>query len=502
MDHLIGDGLSDQEFIFWRSAVTIDAFTRKCVSDTLDGLRDGLSHFSGPSRTAVIFSIVPGDPFHICDPQNLLRGHEPKIRKLFIERTNWESQHAIGRDKRRFGYMLPEENPDLTGLISWGGRSSSVFYQMWFSEHHPDMCAVGPTERWLEHAAWRFSHDIANEKELYTGISGSFLREYARHAIRDYIVDRMNVELGWDCQLRVYPILDAILAISRTREERVMPDGKLVFSERRHLTGIRFLARFPEMEQPLIDNFKHVRKLLQAAEESDRMLVSDGQHIVGISNNSLLLLPQFFLTADFKGTHGYLSVNNETVCSFSDGNFLSTTRRAKLVQVEEALLEADLDPIDGNHLFKIIAALVHHAQKTKIGCTLVVDLNAPPLSIPGQRLAQPIDLHQSHPLDLAKSLLKVDGALHIGRDLHMHGFACLLDGRAIPGEDRSRGARFNSALRFTAEQRNIIVVVVSADRPVSIIQEGIEVSAQCQWKPVTNSLMEPLTLEMWLENNK
>jgi hypothetical protein len=392
--------------------------------------------------------------------------------------------------------MLPEKNPGLTGLISWGGRSSSVYYQMWFSEHHPDMCSIGPTECWLEHAAWRFSHDIANDKALYTGISGSFLREYARHAVRDYIVDRMNVELGWDSQLRVYSILDTVLGISRTREERVMPDGKLVFAEQRHLEAIDFLARFPELEQPLLDNFKHVRKLLQAAEDSDRMLVSDGRHIVGISSSGRI--PHFSLTAEFKGNHGFLHVNDEALCSFSDGNFLSTTRRAKLVQVEEALLESDLSPAESNRLFKAVCTLVHHAQKSRIGCTLVIDLNMPPLSISGQRLAQPIDLQEPHLIDLAKSLLKVDGALHIGRDIRLHGFACLLDGRSIPGEDRARGARFNSALRFTAERKNVIVVVVSTDRPFSIIQEGIEVSAQCQWKPLTGSLMRPLTLEEWI----
>ena len=60
------------------------------------------------------------------------------------------------------------------------------------------MCSIGPTERWLEHAAWRFAHDMANESALYTGISGSFLREYATHAVRDDVVDRMNLLLGWD----------------------------------------------------------------------------------------------------------------------------------------------------------------------------------------------------------------------------------------------------------------------------------------------------------------
>ena len=480
--------------------MTVDAFTCQCVSDTLDGLRDGLSHFSGPSRASVIYAIAPNDPVFICDPQNLLRGHEPRFKELYLDNDQWRCHVPISSDKNRFSYMLPEKNLQLAGLISFGGRSSSVFFQLWFTDHHPDMCSIGPTERWLEHAAWRFSHDIANDKELYTGISGSFLREFASHAVHDYIVDRMNVILGWDSDLRIFPILDAVLGISRTREEQMMPRGELIFVERPLLGSIDYLARFPEMEQPLLDNFKHVRKLLQAVEDSDRKLVSDGKNIVGINAGGRM--PPFFLTADFRGNFGFLRLNADEVCSFSDGNFKSTTRKAQLVQVEEALIEAELDHQVGSHLFKLTAALVHAAEESKSGCTLVIDLNHEPVIISGQKLAEPLDLRQPHLLELAKSLSKVDGALHIGQDLRLHGFACLLDGRAIPGEDRARGARFNSALRFTAERQNILVVVVSVDRPVAIIQEGVEISAQCQWAPLTSCLFRPLTLEGWTSGKK
>jgi predicted DNA-binding transcriptional regulator AlpA len=125
----------------------------------------------------------------------------------------------------RFDHHLPEKNLQLAGLISFGGRSRSIFYQMLFTEHHPDICSMGPTERWIEHAAWRFSHDISNECNLFTGISGSFLREYATHAVRDYIVDRMNWILGWDTHLRIFPTLDTVLGISRTIEEGAFPRG-------------------------------------------------------------------------------------------------------------------------------------------------------------------------------------------------------------------------------------------------------------------------------------
>ncbi|MCP4688467.1 MAG: DNA-binding protein, partial [Desulfobacterales bacterium] len=204
------------------------SFVHQCTIDTLDGLREGFSHFSGASRAAVIHALKREDPMRVFDPLGLLTGHEPRFRELFVESDEWRKNSRVPRGKKQFIPLIELKNLELAGLISHGGQSGSVYYQMWFTEHHPDMCSVGPTERWLEQAAWRFSHDMANKKELYTGISGNFLREYATHAVRDYIVDEMNILLGWDADLRVYPILDAILGISRTREEGAWPRGELI----------------------------------------------------------------------------------------------------------------------------------------------------------------------------------------------------------------------------------------------------------------------------------
>jgi len=471
-------------------------FVCKCIEDTIDGLQDGLSHFSGSSRAAVIYATTPDDPMRIFDPQNLLRGHEPIFEELYLVSVDWRKNIRLSGEMQKFRHMVPEKNLELAGLISWGGRSSSVFYQMWFTEHHPNMCAIGPTECWLEHAAWRFSHDVANEEELYTGISGSFLSEYSKHAVRDYVVDQMNVILGWDTQLRVYPILDAVLGISRTREEGQWPFGELIFIDVRSLPQLEFFAAFPEMGQPNLANFKHVRKLLQSVEDSNRRLVSQGKTILGIAGEKL---PAFSIIADYRGRHGFLRINDEAVCSFSDGGFKSSTHQANLVNVEEILLESSLDDETNNRLYKIITRVVHCAESHEHGCTLVIDLNEQPVQISGQRLEKPLDLRLPQNLELSKSLAKVDGALHIGADACLYGFACLLDGRTVPGEDRARGARYNSALRFTSEHENIFVVVVSSDRPVSVIQEGVEINAQCQWRPELSCAETHRTLKEWIE---
>lgn len=466
-----------------------------CIFRIVDGLCEGLSHFSGTSRAALIYAENPDDPIRIYDPQNLLEGHEPKLKELYLRSDGWRRDAPDPDDLKSMRHIYPEKNLHLAGLISYGGRTHSIFYQMWFTEHHPDMCSIGPTERWLEHAACLLSHDFANEDALYLGSSRYVIREYRTHAVRDHIRDEMNFMFGWDTQMEVYPILDSILGISKTPEEGAWPRGKLVFVEPSDLSKLVFLVRFPRFERPSIKNFKHVRKLLIASEESDRALVSDGKTVIGVGVGKM---PLCRISAEFRGGYGFLRLAGKPVSSFSDGSFNSSTREPKLVALEEALIEARIDHSASHALFKIASKIVRQAKELKYGCTLILDLNDEPLEISGQKLEEPIDLQQEHFFDLARSLAKVDGALHIRTDLRMHAFACLLDGRAIPGEDRSRGARFNSALRFTSQHPNLIVVVLSSDKRVSVIQGGVELTSLCEWKSFSEFVTPPPTLEEWL----
>lgn len=474
-------------------------FVNRCISETLSGLRDGLTLFSGASRAAVIYTLKPTDELYICDPQNLLRGYEPKLKALYIENNDWCRPLDRQSPYCSYNHIEPQPNLLLDGLISNGGSSSSVHYQMWFTEHHPNICSLCPTECWLEHAVLRFSHDIANDSQLYTGISGSFLREYASHAVHDCIVDMAGLVLGLDVQVHIYPMLNAILGISKTNEEGVRPHGSLAFIEPRFLKDIHFLARFQSSEQPPLNNFKHVRKLLQAVEHSHRTLISDGTNILGIAEKNII---PFHITADFQGKLGFLFVGNEVICSFQDGSYSSNTHRAKLFEVEEALLDYDIDPSVRNGMFKIIAALVHNAEDKMFGCTFVIDLAPKPTSIAGQVLTPPVSLLEPNKLQLAAGLSKVDGALHIRPDLHLHGFACLLDGHRVDNENRARGARYNSALRFTDQHPETIVVVVSSDRPVSIFQQGREITNIYNTPLSSRCAYFPLPLREWLEETE
>lgn len=472
------------------------AFYHKlCITNILRGVEDGLSKYSNVSRVALIFIPTEYDPVYIFDPRHLLKGHESKLKEIFyLNPESFQAEIKKRIEGQPKGYMAPEEDLGLSGLISYGCASDDFFYQMWFTDHHPDMCSIHPTERWLEQAASLLIHDF-NSPFAAVNSSDYVLKNYSLQAIADYIVDEREKGLGFDSKMLIPPILHDILNISKTREEGAWARGVLFFVDPRRFRNLSFITKIQKHERPVISNVKHIRKLLVAVENSDRKLVSDGVTVIGITDSEI---PPYAIAAEFKGDHGFLMLGNEKIASFFDGSFHSTTREAKMVELEELLLDSDLEPKKISPLFQLISHLVHSASNARHGCTLVIDLNDAPAVLSGHVLDPPLNLRETRNVRLACSLLKIDGAVHITPELFLHGFGCLLDGKAITWENMARGARYNSALRFSADHSRIIVVVVSSDRPVSIIYNGIEINALSHWRPDYQYPPKPMELKKYL----
>ncbi|GAB6126568.1 DNA integrity scanning protein DisA nucleotide-binding domain protein [Humidesulfovibrio idahonensis] len=475
--------------------MSLDRHHMLSLHTVLEGLRQGLCEFSGPSRVALVYAKTPDDPLRVVDPQNLLRGHEPRLREYFQDTDEWKAG-LPNPEQVAFFDQHHARRMGLAGLVSLGGRSRSVAYQMWFTEQHPDLCSPGPTRRWLELALRQLATCLGGEDILALDTVTNTLQEMAPHAVHDCIVDERAHALGPDTRLRVYNILSAIIQISKTPEEGAWARGHLAFVEPSRLSRLHYLARLPKAERPRLDNGKHVRKMLQAVERTQRLLVSDGEHIIGMAQGDL---PAGSLCALFNGRHGMLFLDASPVCSFSDGAFQSSNRRPNLVTLEEALVEWPLDSAQRSTLFATISRLVATAGEQKYGCALIIDPYTPLLTLSGHGLETPMPLDAEERLSLASGLAKVDGALHLSAARNqLCGFACLMDGPSFPGEDRSRGARYNSALRFTHSHPELIVVVVSSDRPVSVMQKGVDLSKPPVWPPVPTMLRHPPTLAEWL----
>ncbi len=470
-----------------------DRFENVCLFHILDGLRDGLSHYIRPTRVALVYCIKPEGPLHIYDPMNLLSGHETMLRDFFIYNQDWrkEKPYAGGLELLERKHF---QELQLAGIVTHGGRTDSVAYQVWFAEEYPDICSLGPIRMWMEYAVRLFAQNYEVQNVMNIDTAGYVLQQCANHAVRDYLVEERSLMGKLDTLLRVYPILDAVLGISKTKEEGAKAVGEIAFVEPSELFSMNMLAFFPELERPQISNHKHVRKMLQCVEHSNRTLVSDGQYIVGVAMGHA---PDSSITAQFTGSHGFLWLNDQRVCSFADGSFNALTRQADLVELEEKLMEAPISPSQQHDLLRMVSRLVASAAERRHGAMYVLDFSQNGLDIPGQHLAHPLDLKEDHHLQLAKSFSKVDGALHITRDLKLASFACLLDGLCVPGENRARGARYNSALRFSAAHEDVILVAVSSDRPVSILQNGVELTAACPL-PLGSGCPAPPPLAEWI----
>jgi len=465
-----------------------------CLYYVLDGLRQGLCKFSGPSRAAIIYGINPEDPLRILDPQDLLKEHKNSLKKYYIETDKW--CRNLPEPGQVFFDQTQIRSLELRGVLSLGRRARGSSYQMWFTDHHADLCSPGPTCRWLEFALSQLSQSLIVQDILSVESAGHLLQEMVVHSLHDHIWEEFTRITGLSPRFRVYSLLESVIQISKTPEEGAWARGHLAFVEPSNIANVHFLTRFPKIERPHLENYKHVRKLLQAVERSSRTLVSDGGFIIGVSMGDL---PSPSLCCEFRGRHGMLSLDQMPVCSFSDGAFHSTNRKPKLLPLQEALETWPLTQEQRQNLFNGITRIVTAAGEERYGCTIVIDPTAPPLHLPGQALDIPMDLDHDANLSLAAALAKVDGALHIDRNLRLRAFACLMDGPSLPSEDRARGARYNSALRFTAMHPGLLVVVVSSDRPVSVIQNGLDLSQPPVWPAIPDTLRIPPTLAHWLE---
>jgi len=467
-----------------------NSFITRCIYETATGLRAGLSQFSGNSRVAVIYKTTKEPPFYIYDPANLLKNYEPKLKSLFSTRKRFRD---ILKATTSFSHIFKDDSIRIDGLLTSTGLSSSVRYQVWFTEHHPDICSPLPILKWMKYAILRVSHDIANKEHLYTGISGHFLKEYSFQAVLQTLESLLHFNHSASKEFYIQEILEAVLGVSKTYEEGSLPHGRLAFVKKNRLKQINLIIQFPENEKPGITHYKHVRKLLQAVENTNYRLISDGHHICGISSETLF---SPFITADYHGKIGFLYYNDMPISSFTNGILLSSTHQDKLVELEEILLDYELSPTQRHDLFNGVRNIIHQMKKTNYGCSILLDLTDTPLEVSSQPLLMPMDLLENH--QLACNLAKVDGALHICKDMKVHGFACLLDGQAIGGEDRSRGARYNSALRFTAQNHDAVILVVSSDsRPVATIYQGMELNSRVTLPPASLELQEPELLDDW-----
>lgn len=453
------------------------------LHDLARGLLEGLSRYAGqPCRVAVIYAIGHNDPLRVFDPYGLLAGERQAIAEHYRGPT-W----CRGGPRGELPHLEPPE------VLSYGWSTRQVYHQRWFVDRPADVADLRPIERWLYYASTSLTEFVVSElNNLHQMISRAHLRAlegFAETAVHGAIV-HISQERG--VEVSVSPLqrfLGAVRRLTIQREEGRRASGSLAYVEPALQAAVSWDLHLAIEEQPPVANIKHVAKILFSIPRSQNAVVVRDR-LVGLARS----VPGAIMRVDFSSPRARILVgpDEHLVAYCQSGEYLGAGLGAAALEHGLRALDRPQPTID------LVCGIARSAVSQLHGCTILLAPATEQLS--GHHLAAPISLTMPESRELAASLGRIDGALHVDQSGLLQAFGCLLDGQRQPNEDRARGARFNSALRYTAEHAEAVVVVVSEDGPITLFAGG-EARLRYVDPPPPDRVDPGPLLEEWLGAN-
>jgi hypothetical protein len=205
---------------------------------------------------------------------------------------------------------------------------------------------------------------------------------------------------------------------------------------------------------------------------------------------------------DFRKRVGLVYMGEDAIAIVRDGAFHGCGWDVRSVPGALADCLSDRLKDVGGKGIAAIAQVALHAAEDGHGATVLIDASGDARRrLSGHLVRNPLDLRiaDGANLELTANLGHVDGAVVVSLDGHMHGFGYLLDGDSMKTEDPARGARFNTALRYSNAHREDVLLVVSSDGPIKIFARGEVVFPPREDAQVIEGA-DP-TLKDWLRQN-
>jgi hypothetical protein len=376
-----------------------------------------------------------------------------------------------------------------------------------FAEVSQRCLSRAPVEQWVEHAARVMFADLgATIVEALDGWRPSQhrgVRAYATEALAAAIVAGLRQGTA-DREVDQDGVAD-FLALSRRlssqREEGHPPAGRVVYLDRHAVpeSSVRLRVRLAG-EQPPVRDTKHVGKLL-AGGGGRWPLVVRGSHVVGYGEADLHEAPGG-VHVDFTGRVGLLRQHGlGTLAVVKAGTFLGSGWDRPFVSsvLAEHLMRQNLTiGFSGP-----VANVAFTAGEQGHGATVLVDVSGAGQDVPGHGLAVPLDFQAGAEEDITQAawLAGIDGAVVVTPQGLLTRFACMLDGSSTGTEVLSRGARFNTAMRYSAAHPTDLLMVVSSDGPLTVFAGG-----QALYPPppvnVVAAEVGDVLLEEWLNEHE
>lgn len=268
----------------------------------------------------------------------------------------------------------------------------------------------------------------------------------------------------------MHVLFDACNTISSLKYEGAEGFGKMVIARKDH-PQVKITL---ELEKPIhIKDYRKVRKFLELADHK-QLILSDAVLIYGLCqltgkynyHEESLFIVQF--TKHFHWEvlhHEHIMIS---VAFRMPGLYNERINREKFFSSLKRLFTG----IDKNRM-NTLWDLTMEATKQQHGTILAISSQAQEEAV---RLSsqcfkiKPIRINK----DIIHQITSIDGAVLIDIDCTCHAIGVILDGIATDNGDSSRGARYNSAVRYYEYMENkvqTVLVVISEDGFIDLIPD-------------------------------
>jgi hypothetical protein len=262
----------------------------------------------------------------------------------------------------------------------------------------------------------------------------------------------------------MHDLFNACSTISSLGYEKSVASGRMILCRRDH-PSLNPLISLIKPEK--LSRYRAARKLFQLA-SGDLSLHSDSEEVFGLVSLRDYdgIREDLFEMQVLGDQHWELNHAGKTLMKVRYG--IPSLPR---LSFHEAKLRSDLarifrsiTPDDTSRLVRLIRA----AEDLAHGSLLIISENSAAEAHRLRKEGMPVHACLLTP-DLLRRLTTIDGAILLSPDGMCHGFGTILDGMASESGDPSRGARFNSALRYVEAAWPCLAVVVSQDSGIDFI---------------------------------
>ena len=261
-------------------------------------------------------------------------------------------------------------------------------------------------------------------------------------------------------------LFDTFNAISAMFYERRSGTGSLVLAENDH-SNVRVDVRLAEPVR--LQSHRAVRRLVELSARGTNLL-SDGEVVYGLGE----VQGQYDPAREDLFVIGF--TDHYSWSASHDGNVMMRVAHnlvlPLLPRLDHPKLASDMKRIFSSTEADIgkLVEIVEEAAELGHGAQIVISSRAEEEAkrlAPQATVISPIELTPS----LLRRLCAVDGAVLLDPEGRCHAFGVILDGLVSAKGDRSRGSRYNSAIRYADGRNDCLIVVISDDETIDMVPD-------------------------------